>query len=57
MKDIGNAIQEFARQKGYAAILDSSKLDSSGLLLAYDDTKADVTKEFIVYYNARTARP
>jgi Skp family chaperone for outer membrane proteins len=55
MKDIANAIQDFAREKGYAAILDSAKLDNAGLLPAYDDTKADATREFITYYNARKA--
>ena len=53
-QDIGNAIQEFAKQKGYMMILDASKLDGAGLLLAFDD-KFDATKEFITFYNARPA--
>lgn len=63
MQDIARSIQEFAKQKGYAVILDSAKLDNAGLLLAFDETKADVTKEFITYYNtkapttATTTRP
>lgn len=55
MKDIAGAMQDFAKQKGYAAILDAAKLDNAGLLLAFDETKADVTKEFITYYNTRPA--
>lgn len=52
--DIGNAIQEFAKQKGYSMILDASKLDGAGLLLAFDE-KFDATKEFITFYNSRPA--
>ena len=52
--DIGNAIQEFTKQKGFALILDAAKLDGAGLLLGFDE-KYDVTKEFITFYNARPA--
>ena len=52
--DIGNAIQEFAKQKGYSMILDAAKLDGAGLLLAFDQ-KFDATQEFITFYNARPA--
>lgn len=55
MEDIGRAMQEFAKKNGYAVILDAAKLEQSGVLLAFDDTKADVTKEFITFYNARPA--
>lgn len=53
-QDIGKAIQDFATQKGYMIILDAAKLDSAGLILALD-TKSDITKEFIIFYNARPA--
>lgn len=53
-QDIGNALQEFAKKNGYMMILDAAKLDSAGLLLAFDD-KYDATKDFIVFYNARPA--
>ncbi len=53
-QDIGNAIQAFAKQKGYAMILDAARLDNAGLILAFD-TKFDVTDEFIKFYNARPA--
>jgi Skp family chaperone for outer membrane proteins len=54
-QDIGKAMQEFAKQKGYTIILDVAKLGNAGLILAIGDDKADITKEFIVFYNARPA--
>lgn len=51
--DISKVIQEFAKQKGYAVILDIDKLGQAGVILALDQT-ANITKEFIVFYNART---
>ncbi|MDQ3041209.1 MAG: OmpH family outer membrane protein [Acidobacteriota bacterium] len=53
-QDIGNALQEFAKKNGYMMILDASKLDQNGLLLAFD-AKFDVTKEFITFFNTRPA--
>jgi len=53
-QDIGNALQEFAKKNGYMMILDASKLDGAGLLLAFDE-KFDVTKEFVTFYNTRPA--
>ncbi len=53
-QDIGKAMQEFAKQKGYALILDAANLDKAGLLLAFDE-KYNVTAEFIQFYNARPA--
>jgi Skp family chaperone for outer membrane proteins len=52
MDDIGKAIDEFRKQKGYAAILDPSKLFQAGVLLSFDPS-ADITKDFIAFYNAR----
>jgi Skp family chaperone for outer membrane proteins len=54
-REIGNALQDYAKQKGYALILDSGKLAEAGLILAYDDAKVDVTKDFITFFNARPA--
>ncbi|HVE57301.1 MAG TPA: OmpH family outer membrane protein [Pyrinomonadaceae bacterium] len=51
--DIGNAIQEYTKKNGYLLILDPSK-DQTGLILGLDEA-ADVTKQFIVFYNARPA--
>lgn len=50
--DIIKGLNEFAKQKGYAMILDGAKLEESGILMGFDD-KYDVTKEFIAFYNAR----
>lgn len=52
--DIGKAIQDFATQKGYTMIFDLDKLGPSGAILALDP-KANITKEFIAYYNTRPA--
>jgi Skp family chaperone for outer membrane proteins len=53
--EIGKAMQDYANQKGYDLILDASKLDNAGLILAYNPVKIDVTKDFIAYFNSRPA--
>jgi Skp family chaperone for outer membrane proteins len=53
-QDIGKAIQDFGKQKGYAAIFDIDKLAQAGAILMLEPT-ANVTKEFITFYNARPA--
>ena len=53
-QDIGKAMQEFAKQKGYSFIFDAANLDKAGLILAFDE-KNNVTAEFIQFYNARPA--
>lgn len=55
LQEIGKAMQDFANQKGYDLILDASKLDNAGLILAYNPVKIDVTKDFITYFNSRPA--
>lgn len=55
LMDIGKAMDEFAKQKGIALILDATKLDGAGIILAVDAAKVDVTREFITFYNARPA--
>jgi Skp family chaperone for outer membrane proteins len=52
--DIIKALNDYAKQKGYAVILDGAKLEESGILMGFDD-KYDVTKDFVVFYNARPA--
>ncbi len=52
--DISKAIQDFAKLKGYAVVLDINALAQANAILALD-TSANITKEFIVYYNARPA--
>ena len=54
MGDIYKAMQEFAKQKGYALLLDVSKLADAQLVMAVDE-KALITKDFIAFYNARPA--
>lgn len=55
MQDIGKALQDFTKQKGYLMLLDAGKLEEAGILLGVGDEKVDVTKEFITFYNARPA--
>lgn len=55
LQEIGKAMQDYANQKGYDLILDAAKLDSAGLILAFNPAKVDVTKDFITYFNARPA--
>lgn len=52
--DIGKAIGEFAKQKGYAIVLDIAALANANAILVFEPT-ADLTKEFIAYYNTRPA--
>jgi Skp family chaperone for outer membrane proteins len=52
MDDIGKAMDEFAKQKGYTVILDPAKLFQAGVLLSFDRS-ADMTKDFVTFYNAR----
>ncbi len=52
--DISKAITEFAKQKGYAVVLDISALANANAILALDAT-SNITKEFIAYYNTRPA--
>ena len=53
-QDIVRQISEFAKQKGYAVVFDISKMIEAGAILHLDAT-ADITKEFITFYNARPA--
>ncbi len=52
--DILRAVQDYAKQKGYAVVLDIDKLAQANVLLVLDPS-ANITKEFITYYNARPA--
>ncbi len=52
--DISKAIQDFAKQKGYAVVLDIDALAKANVILALDPT-SNITKEFIAYYNTRPA--
>lgn len=50
--DLGKAIQEYAKQKGYTVVLDIAALFNANAILMLDPA-ADITKEFIAYYNTR----
>lgn len=52
--DISKAIDVFAKQKGYAVVLDIAALANANAILALDPS-ANITKEFIAYYNSRPA--
>jgi len=52
--DIMKALNEYAKQKGYAVIFDGVKLDQAQILLGFDE-KYNVTADFITFYNARPA--
>lgn len=54
MQDIGKAMQEYGKAKGYMMILDVAKLYNAGAILMWEDT-SDVTADFIKFYNARPA--
>ncbi|MBX3245402.1 MAG: OmpH family outer membrane protein [Acidobacteria bacterium] len=53
-QDIGRAISDYGKQKGFAMIFDIDKLAQSGVILAADPT-ANITTDFITFYNARPA--
>jgi Skp family chaperone for outer membrane proteins len=50
--DIGKAMSDFAKQKGYAVLFDVQTLYQAKITFIYDD-RYDVTKEFIAFYNSR----
>lgn len=52
--DIGKAIADYAKQKGYALIFDLSK-DQNQMLVWANMDQADITADFIKFYNARPA--
>jgi Skp family chaperone for outer membrane proteins len=52
MQAIGKGLQDYAKQKGYTLIFDMAK-DQNGFLVAIGDQSADVTKDFVTFYNAK----
>ena len=52
--DILKAVQDYAKKNGYSLILDIDRLWNAQEVL-FLDPAADVTKDFITYYNARPA--
>jgi Skp family chaperone for outer membrane proteins len=53
-QEIGKAMNDFTKQKGYAMLLDGAKLEEAGILLGLDRTY-DVTTDFIKYFNTLPA--
>lgn len=52
--DIFLAMNAYAKQKGFAIILNGPKLEQDDILMGYDD-RYDITADFIAFYNARPA--
>ncbi len=52
--DIIKALSDYATAKGYAVILDGARLQETQILLGFNQ-KANVTEDFILYYNSRPA--
>lgn len=48
------AMNEYAKQKGYAIILNGPKLEQDDILIGFD-SRYDVTADFIIFFNARPA--
>ena len=53
-QDIGKAIGDYAKQKGYAMIIDLSK-DQNQMVVYTDLAQTDITADFVKFYNARPA--
>lgn len=49
--DISKSIQDYAKAKGYAVVLDITSLAQQNVILALD-ASANITKDFITYYNS-----
>jgi len=52
-KKVRDTIKQFAKEKGYLIVLDSSKDNSSAII---EVETIDITKEFIKYYNENIAK-
>ncbi|HSI88514.1 MAG TPA: OmpH family outer membrane protein [Pyrinomonadaceae bacterium] len=50
--DIARALDDYAKQKGYTMIFDIVPLAQSSVLLSAD-ASADITRDFVTFYNAR----
>ena len=53
-QDVGKAVEEYAKKNGYHVILDIGKFIDANSVLYFADA-ADITKDFITFYNARPA--
>jgi Skp family chaperone for outer membrane proteins len=53
-REIGVALTEFSKSRGYSIVFDISKMFENGQVLYLDGT-ADITEEFIKFFNAKPA--
>jgi len=53
-REIGTAIDEYAKQKSLTMVFDGAKMADAGILIAMDRT-VDLTEDFIKYFNAKPA--
>ncbi len=54
VQDIGKALTDFAKQKGYTVVLDVGKLYQAQIILYWQES-TEITKEFVQFYNTRPA--
>jgi Skp family chaperone for outer membrane proteins len=54
IEDVGKALGEFAKQKGYTLVFDIGKMYDQRLVVYWEPTP-DITKDFVVFYNAKPA--
>lgn len=54
VQDIGKVLTDFSKQKGYTVVLDVGKLFQAQIILYWQEG-ADITKEFVQFYNTRPA--
>lgn len=52
--DVGKALGEFSKQKGYTLVLDIGKMFEQRLVVYWENTP-DITKEFVIFYNSKPA--
>lgn len=53
-REIGTAVTEYAKQRGFDLVLDGAKMDQAGILLSIGQGM-DLTEEFIKFFNAKPA--
>ncbi len=51
-REIFGAMNDYAKQKGFAIILNGPKLEEDDLLMGFDD-RYNITADFITFFNAR----
>lgn len=54
--EVGRAVSEYAKARGYAVIFDGSRLQETGMMVGLDET-VNVTADFIAFFNAKSVTP